>query len=207
MPRVLAMKKKSKDAHSHKDLGTIKGRMLSGGPRGEPGFVYFTYLPDWFRSLIADTVKEGRLGDEEKAELADLQNGLDAAFMRFDLRVPPDLVNDIGVAVVNAALITSYAGELSIAKMREDAAAFRKMAGKKSGETRLLKMEASKARVLTLAREIRGGNPTLAQTDLAASIAEKRDPKVAVGRDRILTYISQLEADKRLPRAQRRRNP
>jgi hypothetical protein len=80
----------------------------------------------------------------------------------------------------------------------------RSKGGANSAKTRRTKMANSKERVLELAKKIRGGNPTLAQTELAATIA--KDPKVAIGRDRILTFISELEAEGRLPRAQRRRN-
>jgi len=78
--------------------------------------------------------------------------------------------------------------------------------GKNSAKSRRVKMATSKERVRELAKEIRSGNPTLAQRELAVAIAEKKDPKVAVGYDRVLTFISELEAEGQLPRAQRRRN-
>jgi len=102
------------------ELRLMTGPLRCGGPRGLGSF-YGRYLPDWFRSLIAETSKQVTLSDEEKAEFADLQDGLDAAFRRFDTRVDPHLANDIAAAVINAALIVSYASEQSKAKLREEA--------------------------------------------------------------------------------------
>jgi uroporphyrinogen-III decarboxylase len=86
------------------------------------------------------------------------------------------------------------------------AAARRSEGGKNSAKSRRAKMATSKERVLELAKKIRDGDETLVQTELAAMIAEKNDPQIAVDYDRILTFISELEAKGRLPRAQRRRN-
>jgi hypothetical protein len=82
----------------------------------------------------------------------------------------------------------------------------RSKGGKTGAKSRQAKSATSKERVLELAKTIRGGNPTLAQTELAITIAEKNDPKVAVGYNRILTFLSELEGEGHLPRAQRRRN-
>jgi hypothetical protein len=78
--------------------------------------------------------------------------------------------------------------------------------GENSAKSRRVKMVDSKKRVLELGKKIRDANPTLAQRDLAGAIVEKNDPKVAVRYDRVLTFISELEAEGQLPRAQRRRN-
>src|ERR1700719_3409924 len=58
--------------------------------------------------------------------------------------------------------------------------------GENSTKSRRAKMANKKERVLELAKEIRGADPTLAQRELAVAIAEKKDPKVAVGYDRVL---------------------
>jgi hypothetical protein len=135
-------------------------------------------LPDWFRSLVADTIKEGRLSDEEKAELADLQNGLDAAFMRFDLMVDdPDLVNDIGIAIINAALMTSYAGDLSLAKMREAAKEFRRNGGKARAKQKAhqqWKLWRGKA-LIECKKKLRE-KPNIKQAALVRHLRKKQDP-------------------------------
>jgi hypothetical protein len=81
----------------------------------------------------------------------------------------------------------------------------RSKAGKNSAASRRAKMANSKERVLVLAQKIRGDDQELVQTELATAIAEKKDPELAVGYDRVLTFISELEAEGRLPRAQPRK--